>query len=82
MDVLEIVGGALLILASIILIIVVILQESKQSGLSSMNGMSDSYLSKNRGKSIDAKLAFITKVVAFIFFAITLTLNLIIAHVK
>ena len=47
-----------------------------------MNGMSDSYLSKNRGKSIDAKLAFITKVVAVIFFIITLALNLIIAYVK
>lgn len=50
MGIFEIIGGALLMVSAIVLILVAISQESKQSGLSSMNGMSDSYLSKNRGK--------------------------------
>lgn len=80
---LEITGGILLILASLILIVVVILQESKQSGLSSMTGGSpDSYLSKNRGKTIDAKLVMITRICAIIFFVVTIGLNLVIQYVK
>lgn len=82
MGIFEIIGGALLMVSAIVLILVAISQESKQSGLSSMNGMSDSYLSKNRGKSIDAKLASITKILAISFFVITLALNLIIHYVK
>lgn len=78
---LEIIGGILLIISSILLIVVVIMQESKQSGLSAMTGGSDSYLSKNKGRTIEAKLAFITKIFTVAFFVITLALNLIIRYV-
>lgn len=75
----EIIGGVLLIIASILLIIVVSMQESKQSGLSAMTGgSSDSYLSKNKGKTMEAKLSMITKIFTAIFFVATIALNLII----
>ncbi|MEG0571362.1 MAG: preprotein translocase subunit SecG, partial [Oscillospiraceae bacterium] len=80
---LEITGGILLLIASILIIIIVIFQESKQSGLSGVDGQaSDSYYSKNKGKSKEAKLKRITTILAIIFFVLTLALNLIIAYVK
>lgn len=83
MSVIQIIGGSFLILSAIVLIIVTLLQESKQSGLSAMSGgSSDSYLSKNRGRSMSNKLANITKVVAAIFFIATLALNIILTYVK
>lgn len=82
MGIIQIVGGAFLILSAIVLIIVTLMQESKQSGLSAMSGSSDSYLSKNRGRSMENKLANITKIVAGIFFIATLALNIIITYVK
>lgn len=82
MLVLEIVAGALLMLSSILLIIVVVSQESKQSGLSAMTGSTDSFISKNRGKTMEAKLVFITKVLGIAFFVVTLALNIVIHYVK
>lgn len=80
---LQIIGGILLILSSLLLIAVVIMQESKQSGLGAMTGgSSDSYLSKNKGKTMDAKLVLITKIFSIAFFVITIALNLIIRYVK
>lgn len=78
---LEIIGGILLIISSILIIIVVTMQESKQSGLSAMTGGSDSYLSKNKGKTLDSKLAQVTKILAIVFFIVTLAVNLIIRYV-
>lgn len=83
MNVLQIIGGVLLMLSSILLIIVVVLQESKQPGLAAMTGaQSDSYLSKNRGKTLESKLIFVTKVLSITFFVLTIAMNLIIRYVK
>lgn len=79
---LQIIGGILLIISAILIIGLVIMQESKQSGLSAMTGGSDSYLSKNKGKTLDSKLAFLTKVFAIAFFIITLAVNLVIKYIK
>lgn len=82
MGILEIIGGILLIISSILIIIVVCLQESKQSGVSAMTGTSDSYLSKNRGRTMDSKLVSITRICAIVFFVLTVALNLIITYMK
>lgn len=82
MNVLEIIGGILLLIASILIIILVVMQDSKQSGMSVMTGQSDSYLSKNKGKTLESKLVFITKLFVIAFFVITVGLNLIIRYVK
>lgn len=82
MNVLQLVGGILLIIASILIIIVVVMQDSKQSGVGVMTGQSDSYLSKNRGKTLDSKLVFITKVFGIGFFVLVVAMNLVIRYVK
>lgn len=69
--------GALLIVASLIMIFVIILQEGNQQGIGVVSGGADTFFSKNKARSIDAKLAKATKWVAVAFVAIVLALNII-----
>jgi len=64
-------------LACISLMCVIVLQSGKNSGLSALSGKSDTYLSKNKQKSRDARLALATKWVAGLFVVLTVVLNLI-----
>ena len=65
-------------LCSIALILVVLLQSGKEAGLSgALAGSSDSYMSKNKADSLDAKLASATKWLAAVWAVLTLTLSLI-----
>ena len=69
--------GGLLIVASLIMIFVIILQEGNQQGIGVVSGGADTFFSKNKARSIDAKLAKATKWVAVAFVAIVLALNII-----
>ena len=74
----EIVLTVLEVLFSIALILVVLLQSGKESGLSgALSGNSDSYLSKNKGKTMDQTLASATKWIALVWIVLTLALSLI-----
>ena len=65
-------------LCSIGLILVVLLQSGKEAGLSgALAGNSDSYMSKNKADSLDAKLASATKWLAAVWAILTLVLSLI-----
>jgi len=60
------------------LMAVVAIQSGKNSGLSgALSGSSDTFLAKNKAKSMDAKLARATKWIAGIFVILTIVLNLI-----
>ena len=74
MGVLGIVLGVVLGIVSMAIIVVIILQEGNQQGLGVVSGAADSYFSKNKARSIDAKLARLTKFFAagFILFVIAL----------
>lgn len=65
------------VLAGAVLIVFVLGQSGKHSGLGTISGASDSFLSKNKAKSADAKLAKWTKWVALIFMVLTLVLVLL-----
>ena len=66
------------ILLSLFLIAVVLLQSGKRSGLSgAISGAADTFLSKNKARTWDARLAKMTKWVAIAFIVITLSLNII-----
>ena len=61
--------GAALILASIVIVITVMLQQSQQQGLSgAIAGGADSFFEKNKGRTMEAKLAKITKIFTVFFF--------------
>ena len=63
---------------SLVLVAVVMLQSGKSAGLSGAiaGGNGDTYLGKNKGKGLDAKLALATKWVGGVFIVLTLVLNL------
>lgn len=77
MDVVKIILIVLEVLASVALIGVVLLQSGKESGLSgAIAGNSGSYMSKNKGGSLDKKLASATKWVALAWILLTLVICL------
>lgn len=79
MSVLEIILGVLLIISSLVIIVVVLAQESRQAGLSgAIAGGSDTFFGKNKGRTLEAKLAKITKYFAVIFFVLALASTLLI----
>lgn len=66
------------VLAALFLIVVILLQSGKNAGLSgSIAGGADTFMSRNKAKSLDAKLAKGTKWVAIAFLVITFLMNLI-----
>ena len=66
------------VLLSVALIAIVMLQSGKSAGLSgAIAGGADTFLSKNKAKSLDAKLAKMTKWVAIAFIVLTLALSVI-----
>ena len=82
MDALKITAGILLLVACILLIILFLMQTSKQSGLSLLTGSSDSYFSKNKSKTLDAKIVNLTRIFVIVFFVLTVALNIFVAHLK
>jgi preprotein translocase subunit SecG len=65
------------LITCVALILVVLLQSGKTAGLSGViGGGSDTYLSKNKSKTLDSKLARATKWVAVVFVVLTLALNI------
>ena len=62
------------VLIGVVLIVFVLGQSGKHSGLGMISGTSDSFLSKNKAKTIDAKLARATKWFGAVFLVLTLIL--------
>ena len=66
------------LLCGLVLIAVVMLQSGKSEGLSgAIGGVADSFLAKNKAKTIDAKLARATKWFGAVFLILTLVLLII-----
>ena len=57
---------------------IVLFQSGKSAGLSgAIGGVADSFMAKNKAKSMDAKLARATKWVGAAFIVLTLVLNML-----
>ena len=59
--------GILVIIAALVMIVTVLLQSSNAKGLGAISGQVDSYFSKNKAKTVEAKLALGTKIAAAVF---------------
>lgn len=78
MEALTIIFTILQLLCGLAVILVVLFQSGKNSGLSStIGGMSDSFMSKSKAKSFDAKLAKSTKWFGAAFIVLTIVLNIL-----
>ena len=68
------------LLAALVLILIVLFQSGKSKGLSgAIGGIADSYRSKGKARTIDAKLAKATKWVGAVFIILTLVLDCMVA---
>ncbi len=67
----------ILIIAALFLIVTVLLQSSEGNGIGAISGQSDSYFSKSKTKTLEAKLALGTKIAAGVFVALSLVMLVI-----
>lgn len=80
MSILEIIGGAVLLVACIAIVILCLAQEQKsQDSMTAAlsGGSSDSFYGKNEGRSREAILAKITRILGIILFVVTLAVNIV-----
>ena len=70
----HVVFGVALIVLSVLIVALILLQESNQEGLSGAisGGSSDSFFGKNKGRTDEAKKAFLTKILVAVFSVIVL----------
>ena len=75
MDTLKIIITVLQLLCGLAIIMAVLFQSGKSAGLSgAIGGVADSFLAKNKAKTLDAKLARATKWGGALFLILTLVL--------
>ncbi|NLL46797.1 MAG: preprotein translocase subunit SecG [Clostridiales bacterium] len=66
------------LICAVAIILIVLLQSGKKAGLSgAIGGVADTFMSKNKGKSLDARLAKMTKWIALVFVVLTIALSVI-----
>ena len=78
MSTVTIVFAVLQLLSGLALTVIVLMQSGKSAGLSgAISGGAETFLSKGKAKTLDAKLAKATKWFALAFVVLTLVLNLV-----
>ena len=79
MTALQYVLSIIVILVALVIIVLVLLQESKQEGLAgAIAGAADSFFGKNKGRTMEAKLAKYTKIFGTLFFVLALVSSLLV----
>ena len=75
----EYILGAVLIVISLVLVVIVMLQQSKQQGLSgAIAGGADTFFGKNKGRTMEAKLEKLTKILCAVFVILTLVTTILV----
>lgn len=78
MSTLTIIFTILQVLSGLAVMVIVLMQSGKSAGLSgAISGGADTFFGKGKAKTLDAKLAKLTKWFALAFVVLTLVLNLI-----
>ena len=66
-----------LIITALFMIVTVLLQSSEDDGISALSGKSDSYFSKAKSKTLEARLALCTKIAACLFVVLSILLLIV-----
>ena len=83
MQAIEIILGILILITSILVVVLVLLQEGKQQGLSgAIAGGAETFFGKSKGRTMEQKLVKITRVLAVIFFVLTLGTTLLLLFIR
>jgi preprotein translocase subunit SecG len=74
----QIIIGIIMILVSLAIIIAVLFQQGRRAGINgAISGAADTFLSKNKARTVDAILARWTKYIAILFFVLAIVANII-----
>ncbi len=78
MSALEYIVGAVVILVSLAIIFIVLFQQGRRAGINGViSGGADTFLSKTKARTWDAKLSRMTKYFAIAFFVLAIVANII-----
>ncbi|HHW46329.1 MAG TPA: preprotein translocase subunit SecG [Clostridiales bacterium] len=77
MGVAEIIIGIGILIVSFALIALILLQEGRRTGISTISGTSDTFLSKNNSRTKQARLARFTKILVTLFFILTIVASVL-----
>ena len=80
----EVVLGVVLMLTAVLITVLVLMQKSNDDGLSGaiVGGSADTFYGKNKGRTNEAKLAKITKILAVVFFVLVLGTSIVCTIVR
>ena len=74
----HIVFGIALIVLAVLIVLFVLMQEGNEQGLGAISGgSSESFFGKNKGRTDEAKKAFLTKIFAAAFLVIVLVASIV-----
>jgi preprotein translocase subunit SecG len=74
----QIILGIIMILVSLAIIIAVLFKQGRRAGINgAISGAADTFLSKNKARTVDAILARWTKYIAILFFVLAIVANII-----
>ena len=76
MAVLQTILTILLVLICIVLTVLILMQEGKSNGLGAIAGSSDTYWSKNKGRSMEGMLVKVTRILVIVFMILSCVLNI------
>lgn len=77
MTAVQVIFGIILLIFSVAITIIVLLQEGHEKNMGTITGGADTFLTKNKARSIDSFLARWTKVIAIGFFLLVIAINAI-----
>jgi preprotein translocase subunit SecG len=76
MGVLQVLLTIVYIIDCIALATIVLMQEGKSAGLGAIAGAADTYWGQNKGRSMEGSLVKATRILAVIFFVLSLVLSM------
>jgi len=81
MTIIQIIASIMLLISSVVLIIIVLSQHGRSAYLGGAiaGGAAESFLGKNKGRTLDAKLTKVTKYIAIFFVVLTVAINIFVA---
>lgn len=83
MQPIEIILGVLILITSILVVILVLMQEGRQQGLSgAIAGGAETFFGKSKGRTMEQKLVKGTRVLAVLFFVLTLATTLVLLFLR
>ncbi|HEX3027258.1 MAG TPA: preprotein translocase subunit SecG [Clostridia bacterium] len=84
MSALQIIASIMLFISSVVLVVIVLMQHGRDAYLGGAiaGGAAESFLGKNKARTIDSILSKYTKIIAVTFLVLTLVVNAIVYFIK